>query len=171
MRTPRRPLSGNIAAHTGAECVDWAGHVAGDLVSVAGNMLAGSQVVARTLAAYQANMEQPFLERLLRAMEAGEIAGGDKRGRQAAGIVIHQGQDYPSFDLRVDDHSDPLAELRRLVDVSQERYVHFCLGVATRENFSGLIDRGPVDDAIQKAEAERSANGIVSRSLATDRKS
>ena len=161
-------LAGNVAAHTGAECVDWAGHLAGDMVSVAGNMLAGPEVVAQTLATYQGNMDQSFLERLLRAMEAGEAAGGDKRGKQAAGIVIHQGQDYPSLDLRVDDHADPLAELRRLADVSQERYVHFCLGVATRENFSGMVDRGPVDDAIRNAEAERAAKGIVSRSFATE---
>jgi len=160
-------LAGNIAAHTGADCVDWAGHLVGDMVSVAGNMLAGPEVVAQTLVAYQANMDQPFLERLLLAMEAGEAAGGDKRGKQAAAIVIHRGQDYPAVDLRVDDHSDPLTEVRRLADVSQERYVHFCLGVATRENFSGLVDRGPVDQAIRNAEAERQAKGIASRSFAT----
>lgn len=158
---------GHVAQHTGADCVDWCGHVSGPYVSVAGNMLAGPEVVEKTLEAYQANMDQPMLERLLRAMEAGEDAGGDKRGKQAAGIVIHAGQDYALIDIRADDHADPLAELRRLAKVSQERYVHFCMGLATADNFSGMTDRTPIDEAIQAADAERAASGEGSASFAT----
>lgn len=159
---------GGIAAHTGAECVDWAGHRAAPGVSVAGNMLAGPTVVDATLMAYLENIDQPMPERLLRAMQAGERAGGDKRGRQAAGLVIHRGEDYPWLDLRADDHADPLAELRRLIDVSNERYTHFAMGLAKRANFSGLADRSPIDAAIEQAEAERKKKGIRSRSFATD---
>ena len=159
---------GGIAAHTGAECVDWAGHRAAPGVSVAGNMLAGASVVEATLAAYQDNLDQPMVERLLRAMEAGEAAGGDKRGRQAAGVVIHRGEDYPWLDIRADDNADPLAELRRLVEVSNERYTHFATGLATKANFSGLSDRSPIDAAIQQAEDERREKGIPSRSFATE---
>ncbi len=79
---------GRSAAYTGAECIDWAGQRAGEVVSVAGNMLAGAAVIDETLAAYRANLEAPFVERLLAAMEGGEAAGGDKRGKQSAALVI-----------------------------------------------------------------------------------
>ena len=160
-------IYGNINAHTVEDCVDWAGHASADLVSVAGNMLVGENVVRDTLASYQDNIEKDFLDRLLLAMDSGEKAGGDKRGRQAAGIIIHMGQDYPWIDLRVDDHADPLTELRRLVDVSKERFVHFSKGMATKENFSGVSDRSPIDKAIQGAEVQRNANGLKTRSFAS----
>ena len=79
---------GGTAARTGAACIDWCGHLTGDGVSVAGNMLAGPQVSADTLATYQANPDLPIVERLLTAMQAGEDAGGDKRGKQAAALRI-----------------------------------------------------------------------------------
>lgn len=157
----------DIHAHTGSDCVDWAGHASANLVSVAGNMLVGENVVRDTLTSYQDNINEDFLDRLLLAMDAGEKAGGDKRGRQAAGIIIHMGQDYPWLDLRVDDHADPLAELRRLVDVSQERFVHFSKGLATKDNFSGVSDRSPIDKAITDAEVRRKNKGLKSRSFAS----
>ena len=160
-------MYGDIHAHTGSDCVDWAGHASANLVSVAGNMLVGENVVRDTLTSYQDNINEDFLERLLLAMDAGEKAGGDKRGRQAAGIIIHMGQDYPWLDLRVDDHADPLAELRRLVDVSQERFVHFSKGLATKDNFSGVSDRSPIDKAITDAEVRRKNKGLKSRSFAS----
>jgi uncharacterized Ntn-hydrolase superfamily protein len=160
-------MYGDIHAHTGSDCVDWAGHASANLVSVAGNMLVGENVVRDTLTSYQDNINEDFLDRLLLAMDAGEKAGGDKRGRQAAGIIIHMGQDYPWLDLRVDDHADPLAELRRLVDVSQERFVHFSKGLATKDNFSGVSDRSPIDKAITDAEVRRKNKGFKSRSFAS----
>ena len=160
-------MYGDIHAHTGSDCVDWAGHASANLVSVAGNMLVGENVVRDTLTSYQDNINEDFLDRLLLAMDAGEKAGGDRRGRQAAGIIIHMGQDYPWLDLRVDDHADPLAELRRLVDVSQERFVHFSKGLATKDNFSGVSDRSPIDKAITDAEVRRKNKGLKSRSFAS----
>lgn len=158
--------AGNSAAHTGADCVDWAGHRIGAGVSVAGNMLAGPEVADRTLAAYQAAADQPFAERLLTAMEAGEAAGGDKRGRQAAALIVHRGEDYPWLDIRADDDADPLAELRRLLAVSEERFRHFAMGLPTAANFSGMTDRAPIDRAIAEAEEARAAAGAPSRSRA-----
>ena len=155
---------GEIAQHTGADCVDWAGHVKGENVSVAGNMLAGPEVIAETLEAWDANADVAFAERLLLAMEAGEAAGGDKRGKQAAAIKIHNGQPYPDLDLRVDDHADPLRELRRLLRVADERYMIFKTALPTTANFSGMVDRGPLDQAIAKAEKERQENGYISPS-------
>ncbi len=157
---------GRIAHHTGADCVPWCGHVSGPDISVAGNMLTGPEVVQDTLQAFLDNPDLAFADRLLTAMQAGEDAGGDKRGRQAAGLLIHAGQPYPDLDLRVDDHSDPLAELRRLHAVSKERYRLFAQGIATEDNFSGMVDRAPIDDAIAKDEAYRTEHGIKSQSYA-----
>jgi len=77
-----------MVQHTGISCVPWAGHVSAANVSVAGNMLVGPSVVQDTLASFLIYPELPFAERLLTAMEAGETAGGDKRGRQAASGLI-----------------------------------------------------------------------------------
>lgn len=159
---------GRIAAHTGADCVDWCGQVSAEGVSVAGNMLAGAAVIADTLAAYKANMHLPLAERLMAAMEAGAAAGGDKRGTQSAALVIHRTEDYPWLDLRADDHPDPLAELRRLYDVAHERFVHVAKAMPTRANFSGSTDRAAIDAAIRAADAKRKAEGLTSRSFATE---
>lgn len=158
---------GQIAQHTGADCVPWCGHVSAPGISVAGNMLTGAAVVQDTLDAYLAAPDMPFAERLLHAMQAGEDAGGDKRGKQAAGLLIHNGQPYPSLDLRVDDHADPLSELRRLMAVSEERFKFFSMGIATTDNFSGMTDRTPIDTAITEDEARRKAEAIPSQSQAT----
>jgi uncharacterized Ntn-hydrolase superfamily protein len=88
------------------------------------------------------------------AMQAGEAAGGDKRGKQSAALLIHDGEDYPLYDLRVDDHADPLAELARLHDVARERWVHFRRWMPTRENPSGLTDRSGLDELVAQSIAE-----------------
>ena len=159
--------AGISAAFTGADCIDWAGHLIGEGVSVAGNMLAGAQVVAETLKAYQAHMNEPFAERLLTAMEVGAAAGGDKRGTQSAALCIHRTEDYPWIDIRADDHPDPLAELRRLYDVAQERYLHMAETFPTNADFSGTLDRSGIDAAIAAEEARRKVEGLQSRSYAT----
>lgn len=159
---------GRFAAYTGEGCVDWAGHILGDGHSVAGNMLVGPRVIEATSEAYLANSDMPFVERLITAMVAGEKAGGDKRGRQAAGLVIHRGEAHPWLDLRADDHADPLAELARLWDVAQERYVHFAKGMPTAEQFSGYPTRDGIDADIKAAEARRKAEGRASRSYAVE---
>jgi uncharacterized Ntn-hydrolase superfamily protein len=158
---------GRNAAFTGAKCIDWAGHLVEADISVAGNMLAGPQVIAETLATYRKASSKPFAERLLEAMQAGEDAGGDKRGRQSAALVIYRDQDYAWLRLHADDHADPLAELRRLYAVAQERYLHVAETMATRRNPSGLINRREIDERIAALEAERIAAGRPSASFAT----
>jgi len=150
---------GRNAAFTGPKCIDWAGHLVEDGVSVAGNMLAGPQVIAETLATYRKAMAKPLAERLLEAMQAGEDAGGDKRGKQSAALVIFRDQDYPWLRLHADDHADPLAELRRLHAVAKERFLYVAETMATRRNPSGLIDRREIYDKISAFEAERIAAG------------
>jgi uncharacterized Ntn-hydrolase superfamily protein len=115
---------GSSAAHTGSECLTWAGHRSGPGYSVQGNILAGEAVVAE--------MERAFLEtrgaleeRLVAALEAGQAVGGDSRGQQSAAVLVErlgsaaetrEGLDR-SCDLRVDDHPEPIAELRRLLGI------------------------------------------------------
>jgi uncharacterized Ntn-hydrolase superfamily protein len=143
--------SGRIASHTGRDCVDWCGHVEGKGFSIAGNMLAGAAVLNDTAAAYVDNEKRPFASRLIAAMRAGEAAGGDKRGKQSAALLIHDEEEWSALDLRVDDHADPLAELERLEAVSRERWVHFRKFLPTRQNPAGVTDRETIDAGIEAA--------------------
>jgi uncharacterized Ntn-hydrolase superfamily protein len=140
---------GRIAAFTGKDCIDWCGHHSGDGFSIAGNMLVGAAVLAETARTYAANERLPFARRLIAAMRAGEAAGGDKRGKQSAALLIYEGEEWSALDLRVDDHADPLAELERLERVSRERWVHFRKYLPTRKNPAGITDRATIDAGIE----------------------
>jgi uncharacterized Ntn-hydrolase superfamily protein len=142
---------GRIAAHTGGDCVDWCGHLEGNGFSIAGNMLAGARVLDETAKAYIANESLPFAQRLIAAMRSGEAAGGDKRGKQSAALLIHGEEEWSDLDLRVDDHGDPLTELERLEKVSRERWVHFRKYLPTRKNPAGITDRQTIDAGIEAA--------------------
>lgn len=130
-------------------------------------MLAGPQVIAETLSTFKKTKGKPLAERLLEAMRAGEDAGGDKRGKQSAALVIHRDQDYAWLNIWVDDSTDPLAELERLYAVAQERYLYFAETMATRQNPDGMIDRREIDEKIAALEAARIAEGRPSASFAT----
>jgi uncharacterized Ntn-hydrolase superfamily protein len=143
--------AGSIAAHTGKACVDWCGATVGEGFSVAGNMLAGPAVIAETAKAYVANAALPFARRLIAAHKAGEAAGGDKRGKQSAALLIYGEEEWPDLDLRVDDHADPLGELARLEAVSRERWVHFAKFLPSKRNPSGELDRAVIDAGIAAA--------------------
>ena len=140
---------GRIAAHTGDACVSWCGSVRGADVSVAGNMLAGPAVVEHTLAAFE-RATGPLAERLLMALEAGEAAGGDKRGKQSAALKIATRDPYPDLDIRTDDHVDPIRELRRLYAVSQERFAVFRRFLPGADSPCGVFDRTVIDAAITR---------------------
>jgi uncharacterized Ntn-hydrolase superfamily protein len=146
--------AGRIAAHTGKECIDWCGSTTGEGFSVAGNMLAGPAVIAETAKAYVTNSALPFPRRFIAALKAGEAAGGDKRGKQSAALLIYGEEEWPDLDLRVDDHADPLAELSRLEAVSRERWVHFSKLLPNKRNPVGIIDRAQLDARIAAALAE-----------------
>jgi uncharacterized Ntn-hydrolase superfamily protein len=148
---------GGTAAHTGKSCVDWCGHLAGDNFSVAGNMLAGARVIEDTAAAYKRNAALTFPRRLIAAMRAGEAAGGDKRGKQSAALVICGEDEWPDLSLRVDDHSDPLAELERLESVSQERFVHFMRMLPNGSDRVGITDRGIIESKLAQAQTQTRA--------------
>jgi uncharacterized Ntn-hydrolase superfamily protein len=146
---------GRRAVHTGAQCIGWCGHAGGDGYSVAGNMLAGPRVVADCAAAYEASAALPFAERLLVALEAGEAAGGDKRGKQAAALIVVTSEPYPALDLRVDDHPEPLVELRRLYDKSLERFQPFVACLPRRADPAGVTDRAAIEAEITRFHAAR----------------
>ena len=140
---------GRAAAYTGKHCMDWCGHRAHDDFSVAGNMLVGTDVLDATVAAYAAGARLPLAERLIAAMDAGERAGGDKRGKQAAALRIHGDEDYPILDLRVDDHAEPLAELRRLYEKSLERFQPFLACLPGRRDPVGLLHRDEIERRVE----------------------
>ena len=146
---------GRSAVHTGATCIDWCGHFTGEHFSIAGNMLAGPQVLAETAAAYERTTALPFAERLLAALEAGDAAGGDKRGKQATALLIHTTEDYPFLDLRVDDHAEPFVELRRLYEKSLERFQPFLACLPSRARPAGITDRAVIEAAVERFQAER----------------
>ena len=137
---------GRVSAHTGTGCIDWCGHKLGDGFSVAGNMLAGPQVVERTAETFAARADLPFAERLVTALEAGEAAGGDKRGKQSAALKIFTTEDYPDYDLRVDDNPEPLKELKRLLAVFRADYEMFREVLPTRANPTGIYDRAKIEE-------------------------
>jgi uncharacterized Ntn-hydrolase superfamily protein len=143
--------AGRFAAHTGAECVEWCGHLLRGTFSVAGNMLAGPQVVQETARGYEANANLPFPRRLISALKTGEDAGGDKRGKQSAALLIYSTEDYSDLDLRVDDHPEPLEELARLEKVSRERWVHYRKFLPKRGDPVGVTDRDLMNAEIEKA--------------------
>jgi len=149
------PHAGAAAAHTGKECIDWCGHLSREGLSVAGNMLTGPEVIQATADTYLAMQGRPMAERLLAAMEAGEEAGGDKRGKQSAALKIHHDEDYLQLDLRVDDHLDPLTELRRLYEVSLERFQPFLTCLPGRGRPSGITERAQIEATIEQFHVKR----------------
>jgi len=147
------PAAGPAASHTGSSCIAWCGHQAFEHFSVAGNMLAGPQVIEATAQGYLQAEGQPLAERLLAAMAAGEAAGGDKRGKQAAALRIHADEDHPQLDIRVDDHAEPIVELKRLYAKSLERYQPFIACLAGRHDPVGLTDRDEIEARIAEFQA------------------
>jgi uncharacterized Ntn-hydrolase superfamily protein len=108
---------GEAFAHTGSSCIAYAGDAGGDGFSCQANMMASPEVPAAMATAFGA-AEGPLAERLLAALDAAETVGGDVRGRQSAAVLVvpAQGEAWErSVDLRVEDHADPLAEMRRLL--------------------------------------------------------
>ena len=128
---------GRPAAHTGSDTDPWKGHRTGNGYAVAGNMLVGEETVTAMAEAFEASADEPLSERLLRALESGQAAGGDKRGRQSAALYVVKSEPYPYLDLRVDEHPDPVTELRRVHEVAKRELLPFIEALPTRENPKG----------------------------------
>jgi uncharacterized Ntn-hydrolase superfamily protein len=116
---------GRSASHTGADCLDWAGSRTAANVALQGNVLTGPEVLEEMERAWIESAGRELPERLFAALLAGDRAGGDRRGRQSAALFVvepdagYAGSDDVAVDLRVDDHTDPLGELRRLLDLNE----------------------------------------------------
>ncbi|MEM3544795.1 MAG: DUF1028 domain-containing protein [Nitrososphaerota archaeon] len=139
--------NGIVAAHTGSKCIPEAGHIIGDGFSVQANLMRSSRVWVEMAEAFK-NSKGPLHERLLTALEAAEAAGGDIRGRQSACILVVKTSSSGSIwggkivDLRVEDHPEPLKELRRLVTL-HEAYEHANRG-------DSLVAEGKIEEALQE---------------------
>ena len=144
--------TGEAYAFTGKKCIPYAGHIVGDGYTVQGNILAGEEVLEAMARAYETTRGE-LVDKLLAALKAGDRAGGDKRGRQSAAILVlrkcggyggcEEGVDV-YVDLRVDDHPDPVAELERLFKIWE-------LTILEREDPSDVYDLKEVADEIQEA--------------------
>ncbi len=131
---------GNVAVHTGVECVGWTGHHVGRNYSVAGNMLVSEETVHEMARTFEECKDLELSNRLLTALEAGQGAGGDKRGRQSAALFIVEEEDYPLLDLRVDEHGDPVRDLRRIYDLANEELVPRMKTLPTKDHPGGYND-------------------------------
>jgi uncharacterized Ntn-hydrolase superfamily protein len=131
---------GRAAAYTGTKCIAWAGHQIGGGYVALGNMLSNENVVPAIATAFERSGGDPLYERLMLALEAGQEAGGDRRGRQSAAIYIIGEEEYPFCDLRVDDHADPVQELRRVLGVYEKEMVPFMQAEPKRNDFTPLWD-------------------------------
>lgn len=153
-------VDGNAASHTGHDCFDWAGGATGDGVAIQGNILTGPEVVEAMKASWDASTGEPFERRLLEALRAGDAAGGDRRGRQSAALLVvregagYGGNDDIAVDLRVDDHPGPIEELARLLDLND-----LYLTASTDE------EKVPVDATLQ-AELDDRARALGHRDFA-----
>ena len=132
---------GRVAAHTGAQTHPWSGHQIGDGFAVAGNILVGSDTLDAMAQRWKAGADESLDERLLSALEAGQEAGGDRRGRQSAALYVHTGHPYPYLDLRVDEHPDPVTELRRVHGVARRELLPFVEALPTRKRPAGDFER------------------------------
>lgn len=125
---------GYTAAHTGGSCVDWAGHIIGEQFTVQGNMLMGRETIEAMAKAAKSSEAFDLTERLMLVLEAGQAAGGDKRGKQSAALKVFNKEAYPWLDVRVDEHRNPVAELRRIFEIAKHQLLTFTQGMPTRDN-------------------------------------
>ena len=133
-------FNGNVSAHTGKKCIDFAGHIIGKNYSVQSNMMLNNQVCSAMSKAFEASEGKPLAERVLASLQAAQAVGGDIRGKQSAALLVVAGRsegkpwDERLIDLRVDDHAAPLVELDRLVKLYRA-YQHMDKGdLATEKN-------------------------------------
>jgi uncharacterized Ntn-hydrolase superfamily protein len=152
---------GRAATYTGKACLDWAGGKTGPGYAAQGNILVSEETVAGLMHGFEANAGRPLAERIVEALAAAQLAGGDRRGQQAAGLLVvrkdggYGGMDDVLVDLRVDDHSEPVAELKRLYGMHQ-----LLFGKTPDDEWL------PVDDALaEELRARLAALGFADPSL------
>ncbi len=169
-----------VAVHTGTAADHYRGHFTGCGYGVAGNLLVCERTLLSMLEAYEAAWDEGLPERLVRSLEAGQAAGGDRRGRQSAALRVVNTEPYPYLDLRVDEHPDPVAEMRRVYKVAKVELLPFVEALPTRENpdvdlgaeiRGTLIPNGrpPSNPAEKRAPLRAVPTGAQSRDAVTER--
>jgi uncharacterized Ntn-hydrolase superfamily protein len=157
---------GTPAAFTGAETLEWSGHIIGDHYTVQGNILTGEDVLVEMERAYL-ETDGPLARRLVEALKAGEATGGDSRGKESAALLVvkegggYQGVDDRLVDIRVDDHAEPVAELARIYDMWE---VHFVLPIYLDSD--GEKEREYVYRIVERAIGEGSDDADLHNAMA-----
>lgn len=125
---------GQATGFTGSETEPWSGHLTGSECVAAGNMLAGAETVQAMVNTYERTADEELPERLVAALRAGHLAGGDRRGQQSAALYVVYLEEAPYLDLRVDDHPEAVTELMRLVTATHDDALTRSLHFATRRD-------------------------------------
>jgi uncharacterized Ntn-hydrolase superfamily protein len=171
-------LRGGVAAWTGTACSDWAGDHQGTTYTCQGNILAGEAVVSDMARAFEATAGAALAHRLIAALEAGQAAGGDKRGRQSASVLVGRAHpDYPEYaeryvDIRVEDHATPIAELRRLYTIYEgqglvQAHMRFAEQFdATGDTAGAEVERARVGELLLRTLARKDAEAGTLNALA-----
>ena len=150
--------AGRAASWTGSQCTPWCGDIVAEDCAVQGNMLVGGATLDAMAEAFRDSASEDLAERLLLALEAGDAAGGDKRGKQSAALSVYHREDYAWLDLRADEHAQPVAELRRVYEVARLQLLPFVEGMPRRgESAEGAPDA--VTDVLLRPPPERPGGG------------
>lgn len=149
-------------AWTGESCTEWRGQRTGPDFAIQGNMLIGPGTLEAMETAFLGALDQPLEERLMRALEAAQAVGGDKRGRQSAALSVVGGEAYPRVDLRVDEHADPVTELRRVLTVATAQLAPFVAGMPRRGQAAAPAPDSVVE-MLLKSPPDRPAGGGSSK--------
>ncbi|MBP0617899.1 DUF1028 domain-containing protein [Jiella mangrovi] len=149
--------NGRSAVWTGASCTAWHGSRNGTNFSAQGNMLTGPQVIDALAKTFEAHPADSLAERLMTCLEAAQAVGGDKRGKQAAGLIVFGEEVYATVDLRVDEDPDPVARLRKVFEVARSQLMPFVEGMPKRTSPSAFPSS--VMELLLKSPPERPGGG------------
>ena len=150
--------NGTSAAWTGSHCTEWNGHITGTDFSVQGNMLVGARTIEAMAETFQSTSSLTLSERLIAVLEAGQSAGGDKRGRQSAALLVYKVEEFPYLSLRVDEHAHPVAELRRVFEIARHQLLPFVDGMPSRRDPLGGLPK-EVTDMLMTPPPDRPGGG------------
>jgi uncharacterized Ntn-hydrolase superfamily protein len=150
---------GRSASWSGPACTSWFGHLTGPGYAIQGNMLVGEATIAAMAEAFTGSEALSLPERLVAVLEAGQRAGGDKRGRQSAALLVYKTEGYPYLSLRVDEHAYPVAELRRVFEIARHQLLPFVDGMPSRLDPLGSLPKEVTDMLMTPPPFRRGGSG------------